>query len=75
VRQDPVVVENMKKPENDCIGRYVARLRAEGILTDEIDRQIGERVQKKLDEAVAYAIASPIPDPLDGIDEVYSQPV
>ena len=75
VRQDPVVVENMKKPENDCIGRFEARLRQDGILSDDILNDIKERVQKKLDDAIAFAIASPIPDPNDGVDEVFSQPV
>ena len=75
VRQDPVVVENMKKPENDCIGRFETKLSNEGILTDEISDHIQERVQKKLQDALDFALASPIPDPHDGIDEVFSQPV
>ena len=75
VRQDPKVVEEMKKPENDCIGRFEIKLRADGILTDKIARQIQERVQKKLADALDFAIKSPVPGPLDGIDEVFSQPV
>jgi pyruvate dehydrogenase E1 component alpha subunit len=75
VREDPKVVEDMKKPENDCIGRFEAKLRQEGILTDKIEQQIKERVQSKLNEALKFAIDSPLPDPLDGINEVYSQPV
>lgn len=75
VRQDPAVVENMKKPENDCIGRFEAKLRGEGMLTDNIARRIQEQVREKLQAALEFAVASPVPDPLDGIDEVFSQPV
>ena len=75
VRQDPKVVEEMKKPENDCIGRFENKLRGEGVLTDEIARQIHERVNKKLQDALDFAIASPVPDSQDGINEVFSQPV
>ena len=75
VRQDLKVVAEMKKPENDCISRFETKLREEGILTDEIAQQIEQRVQKKLNDAIEFAIASPIPDPADGLDEVFSQPV
>jgi pyruvate dehydrogenase E1 component alpha subunit len=75
VRQDPKVVEEMKKPDNDCIGRFEAKLREEGVLNDEILRLMLERAQKKLREAIDFAIASPVPDPLDGIGEVFSRPV
>jgi TPP-dependent pyruvate/acetoin dehydrogenase alpha subunit len=50
-------------------------LRKENILTDEIMQQIQARVETKLNEAIQFALASPIPGPLDGIDEVFSQPV
>ena len=75
VRQDPAVVENMKKPENDCICRFEAKLREEGVLTDEILREMRERVQRKLNDAIDFAMASPVPEPLDGVNEVFSQPV
>lgn len=75
LRQDPAVVEDMKKPENDCIGRFETKLRAEGILTDEIKEQMLKRVQNKLDEALEFAVNSPKPDPTDGLDQVYSQPI
>jgi len=75
VRQDPAVVEEMKKPENDCIGRFEIKLRSEGILTDEILEKILERVQKKLNDALEFAVSSPKPDSTDGLDSVFSQPV
>ena len=75
VRQDPAVVAEMKKPENDCIGRFETKLRAEGILTDAIHQEIQEKVQAKLESALEFAASSPIPNPRDGIDSIFSQPV
>ena len=75
VRQDPAVVENMKKPENDCIGRFEAKLRSEGILNDDIAQEIQEGVSSKLNGALEFALNSPVPSPGDGINEVYSMPV
>ena len=75
VRQDPLVVEEMKKPENDCIGRFEIKLRKEGVLTEAIDGEINARVIKKLHDALEFAINSPLPDPADGINQIYSQPV
>ena len=75
VRQDPAVVENMKRVENDCIGRFEKRLRDEGILNDAVAQGIQDRVSMKLADALGFAVNSPIPHPEDGINEVFSQPV
>ncbi len=57
------------------ITRFEVRLRNEGILTDGIETGIKDRVQEMLQAALAFAQNSPKPNPTDGIDEVYSQPV
>ena len=75
LREDPKVVENMKKPENDCICRFETKLFAEGILGESGKIEINDSVREQLEAALAYAAGSPQPGKYDGINEVYSQPV
>lgn len=75
VRELPEIVEEMKKPENDCIARFEVKLRKEGILTDVLEKECKDDVQEMLQAALTFAQNSPKPNPSDGIDEVYSQPV
>ncbi len=75
LRNLPENVEAMKKPDFDPVLRFETRLRIDGVLTDSLDLQIKENVRQKLQGALSFALASPVPDRYDGIDEVYSQPV
>jgi len=75
VRQVPEVLEKIKSPENDPIARFEVKLRAEGILTDALEKACKDRAQEMLQSALTFAQNSPKPNPSDGIDEVYSQPV
>jgi acetoin:2,6-dichlorophenolindophenol oxidoreductase subunit alpha len=75
IREVPEVVERIKNPENDPIARFEVKLRKEGILTDSIEKECIDRVQERLQAALTFAQNSPKPNPSDGIDEVYSQPV
>ncbi len=75
VRQVPEVLEKIKSPENDCIARFEVKLRAEGILSDALERVCKDRAQEMLQAALTFAQNSPLPNPSDGIDDVFSQPV
>ncbi len=75
LRDTPEHIEYLKDPSREPIGRLETRLRECGALTDEADREIKARVEKKLDDAIAFARSSPIPDMYDGHDQVYSNPV
>jgi pyruvate dehydrogenase E1 component alpha subunit/2-oxoisovalerate dehydrogenase E1 component alpha subunit len=60
--------------ENDPIDRYQARLTTElGVRRSEIDA-LDERVRREVDEATEVAEASPMPEPLDALVGVYSDP-
>ena len=75
VREVPEILERIKSPEYDPVTRFEVTLRKEGILTDALEQECKNRVQEMLEAALAFAQNSPKPNPTDGIDEVYSQPV
>lgn len=75
IRQVPEVLEKIKSPDNDPITRFEVKLRAEGILSDAIEKACKDRAQEMLQAALIFAQNSPLPDPSDGVDDVYSQPV
>ena len=75
LRNLPENVEAMKKPDFDPVLRFETKLRQDGVLTESMNRQIKDHVQQKLQGALSFALASPVPDRYDGIDQVYSQPV
>jgi pyruvate dehydrogenase E1 component alpha subunit len=56
----------------DPIGRYERRLRDWGTLDDEKDAEIGKRISVELEAAIAWAEASPFPDPAEVEDGVYT---
>jgi TPP-dependent pyruvate/acetoin dehydrogenase alpha subunit len=68
-------VDAMKKPDFDPILRFETKLLQGGFMTESVNQQIKDAVQQKLQSALRFALASPVPDRYDGIDEVYSQPV
>lgn len=63
------------KMNRDPIALYQARLKSMGVLDEAEDEAIRRRVNERLDAAIAYARASADPDPDEGLDEVYSQPL
>ena len=58
--------------ERDPIKRYEARLRQSGILDEAGEAEVTRRIAAELEAAVAWAEASPFPDPQDVEAGVYS---
>lgn len=56
----------------DPLARFTSHLRAEGILSAERDREMANRIRRELDEAVAWAEASPWPDAGTITENVYA---
>jgi len=56
----------------DPIGRYERRLRDWGMLDDEREAGVGKRISAELEAAIAWAEASPFPDPAEVEDGVYT---
>ena len=56
----------------DPIGRYEARLRDWGMLDDEGEAEIGSGFRGELEAAIAWAEASPFPDPAEVEQGVYT---
>ena len=75
VREVPEILERIKSPEYDPVTRFEVTLRKEGILTDTLEQECKNHVQEMLEAALVFAQNSPKPNPTDGIDDVYSQPV
>ncbi len=57
---------------NDPIDRYVGTLLENGWATEEELEALDARVGAELDSAVAEAEASPLPDPLGAVEDVYT---
>ena len=74
-RNQPDVIEGFKQPDVDAIYRYEAKLKELGILTDELDAQIKERIHQKVMDGVEFGRNSERPEITDGMDQVYSQPI
>jgi len=60
------------KANRDPVKLYKAQLEALGILDAAQDRAIRQRVNDRLDRAIAFARESADPAPEEGLDEVYS---
>ena len=56
----------------DAIPAYEARLRADGLLDDAACAQIKTSAQTRVEEAVAFAKASPLPDPSEASSYVFA---
>lgn len=56
----------------DPIRRYERRLRDWGMLDDEREAEIGTQISANLEAAIAWAEASPFPDPAEVEDGVYT---
>ena len=73
VRATTEEVENAKSV--DPLAHLETKLKANGMLSDDVAAEIGRRTDKKLAEALEFARNSPLPAVDDGINEVYSMPV
>ncbi|HEX5872703.1 MAG TPA: thiamine pyrophosphate-dependent enzyme, partial [Longimicrobium sp.] len=56
---------------NDPIDRYVKALLDNGWATADELTAIGKDIERELDEAVAEAEKSPMPEPLEALTDVY----
>ncbi|HLW47465.1 MAG TPA: thiamine pyrophosphate-dependent dehydrogenase E1 component subunit alpha [bacterium] len=56
----------------DPIVLFERRLRAEGTLTEEADRAMAARIEREVEDGLAWAEASPEPDPATVADGVYA---
>ena len=56
----------------DPIARFETHLKAQGLITDDEVAAIRDRVKRDLDEAVAFADASPFPDPRDLLVDMFA---
>ncbi|MEA5003049.1 MAG: thiamine pyrophosphate-dependent dehydrogenase E1 component subunit alpha [Christensenella sp.] len=74
-RNTPEAIEGFKQPDVDAIYRYETKLKEQGVLTDGLDTQIKERVHQKVMDGVEFGRNSEKPEPTEGMDQVYSQPV
>jgi acetoin:2,6-dichlorophenolindophenol oxidoreductase subunit alpha len=52
--------------------RLQKKLLEAGILTEPMINDIGKQVMANIQEAVDYAVASPLPEPEDAMDDVFS---
>ena len=59
--------------ERDPLARFEADLQAQGIATDADLARIRDQVQRDLAEAVAFAEASPFPDPKDLLVDMFAE--
>jgi len=63
-------VEEWKK--RDPIANFEKKLTAQGLLTEEKIKEIWDKVNKQVEEAVEFAESSPFPDPDDAFTDVYT---
>ena len=63
--------EEQAARERDCIRRFRAQMLAQGLLRQEELDAVEAANRKKIDEAVAFAEASPLPKPDDLFADVY----
>ena len=66
----PALLEEWRK--RDPIERFERYLRKHGLLDDATAKEIADRLSKEIDEAAAFAEASPLPDGRDLLDGVYA---
>jgi 2-oxoisovalerate dehydrogenase E1 component alpha subunit len=58
---------------NDPVPIFRARLRDEGVLTDEVEAALAAEITGIVDDATDYAEAQPDPDPATALDWVYGE--
>lgn len=58
--------------KKDPVKRFEEKLLAQGIVTEEKAEQIRQSIAKELEEAVAFAEQSPLPDPAEVLEDVYA---
>jgi pyruvate dehydrogenase E1 component alpha subunit len=74
--QDPQYYRSKEEVEEhrqrDPIALFQGKLLADGLVTEAELRQVDERVEAEVDDAVAFADESPAPDPSTLLDHLYS---
>ncbi|MGQ0569080.1 MAG: thiamine pyrophosphate-dependent dehydrogenase E1 component subunit alpha [Armatimonadota bacterium] len=60
--------------DRDPIALFEHSLRDDGVLTSEADRMMQERIAQEIEEGLAWAEASPEPDPASVADGVFADP-
>ena len=60
--------------KNDPIHRFVEFLKKKEILSDRLEQEINDQVQAELQEAVAFAEASPSPEPEEALEDLFVNP-
>ena len=61
--------------ERDPVKLFSEKLISEGVLTEDEYRQLEESEKKRIEDAVAFAKESPLPDPEEAYTGVYSTPI
>ncbi|MFQ5695021.1 MAG: thiamine pyrophosphate-dependent dehydrogenase E1 component subunit alpha [Terriglobia bacterium] len=73
---DPAKYRPKKEVEHwkrlDPVGRFERRLKDEGALSEEGRKKIEAEIKREIEEAVAFAEASPYPDPKEVHDHIYA---
>jgi pyruvate dehydrogenase E1 component alpha subunit len=57
----------------DPIARFEEQLRARGVMDDEKLEALRARVEREIDDAVAFAESAPLPDPATVTEGVYAE--
>jgi pyruvate dehydrogenase E1 component alpha subunit len=71
--RSPEEIESFKR-KSDPIERFRALLKAEGILSDASYKRLKKEVAKKIEEAVQYGQASPLPRPEAALEDLFVNP-
>jgi len=58
--------------QKDCIADFEKKLLKEKILSKKEAKKIGENVHKRIEAAIAFARASPFPEPSELMDDLYA---
>ena len=66
-------VEEFKR-KKDPIDRFKDELEKEGLLPDNVDKDLKEEVSHLIEEAVNYAKEAPFPRPEEALEDVYVNP-
>ena len=60
------------KERFDPVRIYAEKLKSEGMLTDDLDKEMKELVKEIISEAIAFGRKGPLPNPQDSYTNVYS---
>ena len=66
-------IESVKK-KNDPIERFGSLLRKEGTLSDKLYKDLRDKVDKQIQEALEYAHDAPLPRPEEALEDLFVNP-